>query len=210
MVLKILILANLVMLSLSDCVSGQPMELGEAQAAVKSAWQAKQHIVWEIEWPAAPIGGSLTVETWRADKGYRFEILESAAPALVGQTLIFDGQHAWRYNRFAAELPLKPSSATLSPVSDAFAIIDKLLITPPATATQQEKVQLSHGPAHKIRLTFENNDSLTFWLDQETGLPARILFSVRGKQATLQARSLEPLPNPPQGLFEPGELATGS
>ncbi len=199
------------MLILNACVSEQPLEFEAAQAVIKSAWQAKQHIVWEIEWPAAPIGGPLTVETWRAGKSYRFEILESATPTLVGQTLIFDGQRAWRYNRFEAELPLKPSSATLSPVTDAFAIIDRLIVTPPATATRPEKVQLNHGPAHKIRLTFENNDSLTFWLDQETGLAVHILFSVRGKHVIiLQARSFEPLPNPPQGLFEPGELAAGN
>ncbi len=203
MILKILIFANVVALGLSACVSEQPMGPEAAQITVRRTWQANQHIVWEIEWPAVPIGGPLTVETWRADGRYRFEILESTAPALVGQTLIFDGQNAWRYNRFDPEGPISPSSPVLSPVSDAFAIIDRLIAAPPATATHQESRQLNHGPTRKIGLTFENNDSLIFWLDQETGLPARILFSVKGRQATLQARSLEPLPDPPEGLFEP-------
>jgi hypothetical protein len=206
--LKAVILVSLTAWGLSACAaSEQPINPDVAEEKIGSAWQAGQHVVWELEWPAAPIGGPLTIETWRADRRYRYEILEAAAPALVGQTLIFDGQTAWRFNRFETELPIGPTSPILSPVTDAFAIIDKLISTPPATATQQEPVQLSQGPAQQITLTFDNDDCLTFLLDQETQLPVRILFMVREQQARLRARSLEPLPNPPQDLFKPIEFA---
>lgn len=202
--LKVLILTQFIVFGIGACASGQPTKPEIARAIVADTWQTNRHIVWEIEWPDAPIGGPLTVETWRANERYRFEILESTAPALVGETLVFDGQQAWRYNRFATELPAKPSSPRLSPVSDAFAFIDRLIATLPETATQ-ESVQLDHGPAQKITLTFDDGDWLILWRDDKTKLPARIHFSVGGKQASLNARSVEPLTNPPDGLFEPGD-----
>ena len=91
------------------------------------SWQARQHIIWEIDWPAIPIAGSLTVETWRADDRYRFEILEAPAAALVGEVLVFDGQVSWRYNRFDPPPSFTPTTPSLSPVSDAFAIIDRAI-----------------------------------------------------------------------------------
>jgi len=200
-ILRIIILTPVTVLGLYACASGQPLDIEAARSMVRNAWQANQHIVWEIEWPAAPIGGPLTVETWRVDERYRYEILEATAPALVGQTLVFDGQTAWQFNRFDPELPLVLASPALSPVSDAFAVIDALVTTRPLTANQAE-VRLSHGPAQKIILTFENNESLTFWVDHASGLPSRIGFWRRGQEARLQARSLERLPAPPAALFE--------
>jgi hypothetical protein len=200
-VLRIIILTPVTALGMSACGSGQPMDPDPARSMVRNAWQANQHIVWEIEWPAVPIGGPLTVETWRADERYRYEILEAAAPALIGQTLVFNGQTAWQFNRFGPDPPRVFASPALSPVSDAFAIIDAFVTTQPLTANQAEG-RLSHGPARMILLTFENNESLTFWIDRATGLPGRIIFWRRGDEATLQARSLERLPNPPAGLFE--------
>jgi hypothetical protein len=88
-------------------VPPQPVSPATAQAALVEAWAADQHTVWEIDWPDAPVGGPLTVETWRAGSGYRYEILESTAPALVGEILIFDGQTAWQYNRFDDPLSRK-------------------------------------------------------------------------------------------------------
>ena len=161
-----------------------------AQAIVANAWQSDQHIVWELDWPAAPAGGPLTVETWRMNEDYRgdeyrgdtyrgdryrYEILESAAPALVGETLVFNGQKAWQYNRFSTEGPVAPELPWLSPVSDAFAMIDTLIASSPQTATQ-EFVQIIHGPAQKITLTFDNGDRLILWRDEETQLPVKIYF----------------------------------
>ncbi len=167
-------------------------------------WQTEQHITWELDWPAAPVGGPLTVETWRSGERYRFEILEAVAPALIGETLVFDGRKAWQYKRFTAEPPVTLTSPQLSPVSDAFAVIDQLLATPPQTATQ-EAAQTIHGPALKITLMFANGDRLLLWRDEETQLPVRVIFSVGGKEARLEARDFEPLPDPPEGLFELGD-----
>jgi hypothetical protein len=208
MIPRILILASLMPLGLIGCAAEQPVDLNIARQNLIDAWQADRHIVWEIDWPAAPVGGALTVETWRAGDRYRFEVLESTAPALVGQTLIFDGQTAWRYDRFEPEPPMMPSSPVLSPVSDAFATVDRLITTPPTAATRQESSTLNHGPAQKIRLIFENGDSLAMWLDPENGLPVRIHFSVGSSQANLQARSFEPLSSVPKELFTPAEWLT--
>jgi len=201
MFLKILILLNCLIFGLKRCLAPTPVDAQIAQAAAARSWYANQHVVWELEWPAAPAGGSLTMETWRFQDRYRFEILESAAAALVGETLIFDGQNAWRYNRFEAKLPLTPSAPVLSPASDIFMIINKLVDALPQTAAQ-ELVRLQPGPTQKITLTFENGDSLTLWRDEATGLPVRFLVIINEEQVILQARSFELLTHPPPGLFE--------
>jgi hypothetical protein len=172
-----------------------------AQATLAEAWRVAQHIVWVIEWPGAPVGGPVTVETWRAGGRYRLEILEATAPALIGAVLIFDGHTAWHGNRFEPVPPTSVAAPVLSPASDALMIITLLAATPSERATQ-EQAQLLHGPATKITLYFAGGDSLALWRDTETGLPARISFSVQGQTATLEARELEPLLDPPAGLFE--------
>ena len=193
---------SLLALATSACAAPGLISAKAAQAALTKVWQIDQHIVWEIEWPAAPVGGALTVETWRAGQRYRFEILESTTPDLVGQILIFDGQTAWRTNRFESEPPTSPSVPLLSPVSDAFAIINKLTAASPETAAQ-EAVQLPTGPAQKITLTLDAGNSLTLWRDEATGLPMRVFFGMGEQKATLRARSFEPLLDPPEGLFKP-------
>lgn len=193
----------IIALALSACAAPESLSPSTAEASLANAWQAGQHIVWEIEWPAAPIGGPLTVETWRTGSRYRFEILEAAAPDLVGQTLIFDGQTGWRYRRFdPPQRPRQPGEARLSPVTDAFAIINHLLATTPKAA-MQEALQLSSGPAQRLTLTYDNGDSLTLWRDEATGLPVQVVFSLKRQSATLHARSFAPLPDPPKGLFKP-------
>jgi hypothetical protein len=190
-------------LALSACTAPEPLSPAAAQPILAQTWQADQHSVWEVEWPAAPVGGPLTVETWRAGLRYRFEILEATAPDLVGQVLIFDGQTAWRYRRFdPPQDSVQSEEALLSPVSDAFAIINRLLVTAPETATQ-ETLRLSSGPAQKLTFIYHNGDSLTLWRDEATGLPVRVVFTLGGQSATLRARSFAPLPDPPEGLFKP-------
>jgi hypothetical protein len=193
-------LASLLLPVLAACTTEQPLPPNQAQTLIADAWQADQHIVWELDWPAAPIGGPLTVETWRAGQRYRFEILESVAPALVGETLVHDGQTAWQYNRFGPESPVRLDSPRLSPVTDAFTIVDGLITRPPQTATL-EQTQTSHGPAQKISLTFANGDRLILWRDEDTHLPVRVVFEVRRTKATLEARHFERLVDPPQALF---------
>ncbi len=192
----------ILLLTPTACAAASPIQPGPAQTLAARAWQADQHVVWELDWPAAPVGGVVTVETWRAGEQYRLEILEAVAPALVGETLVYNGHTTWLYNRFAGAAPSTPDLPRLSPVTDAFAVINRFLTQPPQAATQ-ELVRLDSGPAQKISLIFENGDHLILWRDEKTGLPGRILFSVKGQQATLKARSLEPLLNPPEGLFQP-------
>lgn len=190
------------LITLSACTPSKVMEAPAAQAQVQESWSADQHITWEIEWPDAPIGGPLTVETWRAGGRYRFEILESPAPALVGATLIFDGQSGWLAHRFEAQAPAPIPSPMLSPVSEAMTVIEELVATPPAAATQ-EATKLNQHPVHKFILTYAEGRSLTFWRDDETGLPVRVVAEGKGQPLTLKARSFEQLPQPVEGLFAP-------
>jgi hypothetical protein len=206
MFLRSLVLAISLFLGVSACVAPRTIDAQMARSMLEASWQAGQHVVWEINWPAAPVGGPLTVETWRAEGRYRYEILESAAPALIGEILVFDGQHAWSYNRFAPEPPTDLLSPALPPVTEALAMISRLITIPPETATQRA-VQSSHGPAQEIALTFPpeadgRGRTLIFWRDIKTGLPVWVRFSVGETQATLQARTIEPLADPLPGLFQ--------
>lgn len=192
------------------CRSPQTVQPQEAQQALARTWQADAHIVWELDWPAAPVAGPLTVETWRAGPAYRLEILEAVAPALRGETLVFDGQTAWRYNRFQPPPSLstgptrQPASPTLPPVTDALMLIDRLLQAPPEQAVQDD-VYLNGVLTQKTELIFANADRLTLWSDRQLELPVRLQFSIQGRQATLQARQVEPINRPPAGLFEVGD-----
>lgn len=203
MVKKILILTNLLAIILVSCVSAEVVAPGLAREEIGRAWGRDQQAVWELDWPAAPGGGPLTAAVWRAGEQYRYEILESAAPALVGQTLIFDGQIGWRYSRFEANGPEAAASPRLSPLTDAFQIIDRLLNSTPTTATRQADTILEYGSTEKITLAFDQGDKLTVWIDQETALPVRLTFQTGGHRATLNARRIEPLRDPPEGLFSP-------
>lgn len=200
---RILIFANLLLFCLIACSTAQTLEPAAAQSAIVAAWHKPQHTLWTIDWPAAPSGGALTVETWRTNGRYRFEILESTAPALVGQTLIFDGRKSWRGDRFEPGSLQIAAEPRLSPVSEVFTVVDHLLTCPAMAATEQASATLNHGPARKISLSCTNGDTLTMWLDQATGLPVRVKFSIHGEHADLQARRLEPLLQPPAGLFGP-------
>lgn len=192
------------LISLSACATSEVIDSAAAQAQVQESWAAGQHITWEIEWPDAPIGGPVTVETWRSKGRYRFEILESPAPALVGEMLIFDGHTGWLVHRFEAQAqaPVSLASPILSPISEVMTIIEELLATSPA-ATTRESTQLNQHPAHKFILTYAGGRTLTFWRDDETGLPVRLLVEGEGQPLTLKARSFERLPQPMEGLFAP-------
>lgn len=202
---KTLFLVLLIWLGVAACATPQPLNPPAAQQTLTAAWRANQHTIWEITWPAAPIvGGRLIVESWRAGRRYRHEILESPAPALIGEALVFDGQQAWRYNRLDPPAEFAPTEATLSPITDAFALIDRLLTTPPETASQQA-AQVNFVSTQKIVLAYANGDTLAVWQNLESGLPERIGVFTGHQQFTLNARSAEPLLNPPDELFTVGE-----
>ena len=189
-----------------SCSPAQTINPEAAQQAIANSLQSRQHAVWELDWPNAPIGGPLTVKTWQSDNRYRHEILEATAPALIGQTLVFDGQTGWQYNRLSPPESFSPVEPQLSPITDVLAIINQLLDTTPSTATQQT-TNLNSVPVQKFSLSFANGDSLTAWLDETTGLPRKIEFSAGKQQGTIEARSVEKLVNPPPELFTVGEWA---
>ena len=193
-------LINLSLGGLTACTTSQPVETNLARSAVADAWQSNQHIVWELDRPGAPVGGPLTVEIWRNGNQYRYEILEAVAPALIGESLVFNGHIAWQYNRFDSTPPVVLDSPRLSPVSDTWAVIERLIATPPQIATQ-EPVQIMHGPAQKITLVYTNGNRLILWRDDETQLPVKVVFSAKGQKGTLNARDFEPLIDPLPGLF---------
>ena len=193
-----------IFLSLTACARPQAISPEQAQTEVRKAWQADQHAVWTLDWPAAPTPGPLTVEIWRSGDRYRLEILEAPAPALIGETLVVKGETAWRYNRFQPS-PLKPvTSPVLSPVTDLLNLVDQLLQTP-VVAAEQEVTQLNYNPAQKIGLTFSDGTELQFWQEVETGLPVRLILVAKGQQLELEAHQVEPLLDPIEGLFQVGE-----
>jgi hypothetical protein len=82
--------------------------------------------------------------------------------------------------------------------------VDQLLQTP-VVAAEQEATQLNYSPAQKIRLTFSEGTELQFWQEAETGLPVRLILLTGGQQLELEARQVEALPHPIEGLFQVGE-----
>jgi hypothetical protein len=203
----LLLLACFLGVLLPACAPARPVEAPPAQAQLLAAWQASHHSVWELAWPAAPAGGPLTVETWQADGRYRHEILEAAAPALLGATLVFDGRAAYRYNRLNPPAKFTPVEPGLSPVSDALARLSERLEQPATRATQQP-AQLNGRPAQLITLTFADDVTLAAWLDTASGLITQIELTGGGQQLRLTTRFTEPLPQPAPELFSVGEWAT--
>lgn len=193
----------LLIISLAGCREGRPIAGEVAQAKIEQAWRASQHTIWEIEWSNMPLGGPVTVAVWRHGPQYRFEILEAPAPALTGETLVMDGRQAWQYNRLQRPLTVTSTSPHLAPVTEAFSLIEGLLMKQPQSARQQS-VTLLAGANEKISLMYQSGDRLTVWLSRETGLVVQIRWGVAEQAGQLTARFQEPLPEPAQRLFKPG------
>ncbi len=202
MAAKILVITPVVIFILMACQAEQAINPDTAQTLARDAWRQEWHAVWEIDWAAMPVGGPVTVEVWRAGERYRYEILEAAAPALIGETLVFDGRQAWRYNRFETDSLSSPAAPHLAPMSEAGAVIDRLLAEPPRSARRRVE-PLHRQSTQRITLTFADESSLSVWIAQETGLPLRLRWSTPNAEGTLTARETEPLPDPPAGLFNP-------
>jgi len=199
-----LLALTLISLSLTACASPQAISPEQAQMTVRAAWRADQHAVWTLDWPTIPIGGPLTAEIWRSGARYRIEILEAPTSTLVGETLVVDGETAWRYNRFQPS-PLTPvTSPVLSPVTDLLHLMDQLLQTPVVTA-EQEATELNYSLAQKIKLTLSDGNELRLWQEKKTGLPLRLILFINEQQVELEVRQAEPLPDPVEGLFQVGE-----
>lgn len=198
--MKHILLLGMLILAVTACSSGRPAAPVQMQKVAARAWQASRHAVWEISWPNVPLHGQVTAEVWRADHRLRVEILEAAAPTLLGQTLVVNGERAWQFNRFESPDRISAGWPVLSPVTDAFAQIEQRLADTPATATTSETV-VNSSAAQKIDLYFDGGDSVTFVLDVKTGLPLQVDFTAGNQTGKLRARSIAPLPDPPPELF---------
>jgi hypothetical protein len=187
------------------CAPASPIAPKTAQQQLQQAWQSDQHAIWEIDWPNAPTSGPVVIEVWQAGGRYRYEILESPAPALLGETLVSDGSQTWRYNRLASSPSPVQTVPTLAPITAAMKLVANLLSRQPIEATiQSDSVNLL--PATKILMLYPTGDSLAMWLDEQAaGLPRRVEFSVGKQHGQLTARLTEPLTNPPSELFTVGD-----
>ena len=192
------------LLALGACATSRPLAPTAAQQRLADAWHADHHAVWELNWSAVPLGGPVTVETWQAGPRYRYEILEAPAPTLVGQSLVFDGQTAWRYNRLEPPAVFEPASPALAPVTELFAQIERLLATP-AESAAQNGAHIDGRAALQTRLVFASGDTLVMWQATDTGLPLKVELQTGAQTASLRARTVEPLPNPPPELFSVGD-----
>ncbi|MDM8526831.1 hypothetical protein QUF58_01355 [Anaerolineales bacterium HSG24] len=197
---------QLIFIGVIACQAPHAIEPEIAQQDLQKAWKANQHTVWEINWPTAPIGGVIVVEYWQFDNQYRFEILESTSTRLVGETLISNGNSICRYNRFELfeldEISLvETTSSQLSPVTDLFSMIDRLLHYSTSLSAQQQVTSTLEGASKKIELLLADQTRLIFWLDVKTKLPLRIELITARENILLKAQSNKPLIRPPQGLF---------
>lgn len=171
-------------------------------AELRAAWQRDQHAVWEMEWPGAPLAGPMAVEVWLSGPRRRFEMLESGAPALVGETLVSDGRTAWLFNRFADGVTeVGAEEARFSPLSDALLIISAHLAREPRSVRALGEASLPTGPAHRWRLIYPEGTTLDLWLEDETGLISAMKLAGPGGDFSLTARLIEPLDEVPEGLF---------
>jgi len=187
--------------ALQGCFSINSIEHVAAQQKLRAAWQANQHAIWQIEGAQLPVGGPMVVEVWQVGRQYRWEILESSAIQLVGETLIFNGHEAWRYNRFeATPAQFKTTSSTLMPITAVFALVTTYLIQPPIAATDQT-TWLLRNESETITLIFADETQLI--MELATGLPKFIKLVRGGKTMMLKARQMDLLARPMKGLFAP-------
>ncbi len=183
----------------SPAVAPNPNTL---QAELSAAWRQAQRGQWSLQWAQSPLPGPLVFEAWltAAARQQRFEILEADAPGWVGLVYINDGTTAIWFNRLEDTPPARGPAAGLpfAPVSHAWALVDGLLSGQPQSA----QTGRSRGdPVQKISLTYSGGQTLTAWLNTQTGFVVRLEVTGPDIGLTLAARSVEPLTAPMPGLF---------
>lgn len=193
----------IILLVLAGCSAAEAVPPAEAQTRLSKAWAAPRRAIWQIDWPAAPVGGPVTAMVWQYGPHLRVEILEAPAPALVGQTLIVNRGTTWQFNRFDTPPATVSGLPSLPPVTDAFAVVDRLVSARPVSATRQTAATLQYNPAEKIETRYPNGDRLTFWLDPQTGLPVHLIVYAGDRRLELKAVQTAPLDSLPLDLFSP-------
>jgi hypothetical protein len=194
----------LALLGLGACLGpGRALiDVGDLQAA----WQRDQHVIWEVDWPEAPLAGPLVVEAWQSGPRRRYEILEATTPSLIGDALVTDGETAWFFNRFEAGLSAVPAAeARFSPLADALALVSRQLAESAGSSEDRGREVLPTGAARHWRLIYDEQTLLDLWLDEQSRLIARVRFRSETADFRLLARHIEPLTEIPPGLFQAAE-----
>ena len=210
--LRVFMVLQLIFIGVIACQAPYSIEPEMAQRQLQKAWELNQHAVWEIDWPNAPVGGTVVVEYWQFDNQYRFEILEATSARLVGEILISNGNSTWRYNRFKFDMAVQTLELTdfghmdkptrqLSPVTDLFSMIGRLLRRSTTLSAQQQLTSTLSGSSKKIELLFADQTRLVFWLDLETNLPLQVKLITGYETILIKAQSDKPLIHPLYGLF---------
>ncbi len=148
----------------------------------------------------------MTVASWQAEQRYRYEILESTAPALIGETAVFDGQRLFTFNRLtiSPHHPLQPNRQVngLSPMFEVVSLIENGLADPAVVATETQ-TRLNGAVTQRLTLRYVDGGELTMWIAPETGTLKQVVVRMGTRTITLTARQSDPLPNPSLDLFRP-------
>jgi outer membrane lipoprotein-sorting protein len=173
----------------------------------QGAWAGDWHAVWQIEWDGAPLREPLVAEVWHAEDGQlRIETLEASSPALNGMILVDDGQMSWLYKVRQDQLEVWPGGEARIPLaSDALDVVDWMLLSlENAGVDVSGRDLLESGLATRLDIILTSGDRLALWVDEETGMPARLeLRASPWGRASLVARSVSSSDRLHPGLFAP-------
>jgi outer membrane lipoprotein-sorting protein len=191
------LIASVVVLTvLTSCGSPSSPDGRALASRAWQAWEGDWHAVYEIEWAGAPVRDSLIAEIWHtADDRLRIETLEAPTVALSGLTLVDNGATTWLYDLRQDRAETGPDDLVRIPLaSDALDAIDWLLlnIDDASTVSVSGHGTLESGPATRLDITLDTGDRAAFWVQDDTGLPARVeLRSAVWGKVIITARSID-------------------
>lgn len=176
------------------CTSSPVADYNDQITRAKHAWAGDWHAEWQIEWTGDPVRGPLVAEIWHAADGrLRIETIEGPADGLSGLTLVNDGDSVWLYNLRQEQVISGSKDQVRIPLaSDALDAIDWLLLEMGnATVKVSGHDRLESGPTTRLSFTTPAGDQATIWLDEKTGMPARVeLSSAEWGEATFATRNI--------------------
>jgi outer membrane lipoprotein-sorting protein len=167
---------------------------GELERA-RRAWAGNWHAVWQIEWHDAPLRGPVVAEIWHsADGRLRVETLEAPVAALNGLIRADDGIQTWLYDaRQRQTLYGTRAQLRIPLVDDLLDAMEWTLVQQfHARVTAANDWAIESGAAVALELTTDTGESVTLWVNRETGLPAAlVLHSSPWGQARCVTRTLD-------------------
>jgi hypothetical protein len=195
----------LVLLALvTACQPSPQLDVDQLVAESQQAWASDWHVVWQIEWKGAPVRGPLVAEIWHAADGrLRIETLEAPTAALSGLTLVDDGTTIWFQDSRQNQVQTGTEELRIPLASDTLDAIGWLLHEMEnGTVTVTGQGELESGPATRLNVALPDGDRVILWVDDETGLPARVeLNSLVWGEAVFTARSIDAEEPLHPGLF---------